>query len=266
MRTLKGVAGVLIGMAMLATAPSERAQAQAPTDPPTFGVNTDGEFTNEDPRVAFTIANCASNVVTASSPVFTSASYDQATRTVTANIIPGTPTGTYPLTITCQGQPTLNAQYRVFFNPMSSEIESQVGARVRDGRFTAEDPRITIVVENCRSNNVTASSSIFSSTSYDRDRRLVTARIKRGTRSGSYGIRINCRGQATLSGRIRILGTSAGGGGVGGGGGSTPRGGVDSGLGGTAGGSPTAGWLLLLPLLGAGGLTVVLRRRNAAGR
>lgn len=285
------VAGVLIGMATVAVVPSALAQeqdsapastlrlsetgpeaqsadgpsgraAQDASQPPTIEI-TDGTFTDEDPEVVFEVSNCASNAVTAESPIFTSATYDPAAMTVTADIEQGTESGSFPLTVTCQGQPPLSGELTINAGP--SDDDEEITARITDGTFTDEDPRIQIKVTGCDSNEVTAESSVFSSTSFDEDSGVITARIEEGTESGSFPLTVTCEGQPTLEGEIEI---SAGGDDDGGDGdgGSTPRGGVDAGYGGTADGPPAADWLLL-PLLGAvGAALIVLRRRGATGR
>ncbi len=296
------VAGVVIAMATVAMAPSALAQeqgspragtlrfsetgpdaesprtgadappargAQAPTEPPTVEI-TDGTFTDDDPEVTFEVSNCASNSVTAESPIFASFSYAPDTRTGTADIRQGTESGTYPLTITCQGQPPSEGELTV--NAGASD-DGEISARITDGTFTDEDPEIRIEVTGCESDEVTADSPIFASSSYDEDTGVVTARIEEGTESGSYDLTVTCEGQPTLEGEIEINAGGTGGGGGGSDGGSTPRGGVDTGYGGTADGSPpgadgspAAGWLLV-PLLGATGAgLIVLRRRHASDR
>ncbi len=295
------VAGALIAMATVAVAPSALAQAQgsgpstlrfsetapdaespspgadapgaraaqAPTEPPTVEI-TDDEFTDDDPEITLVVANCASNAVTAESPIFASSAYDPGTRTVTADIVQGTESGAYPLTVTCQGQPPQEGELTI--NAASSD-DDEISARVTDGTFTDEDPRIRIEVTGCESDDVTAESPIFASSSFDEDTGVITARIEEGTESGSYDLTVTCEGQPTLEAEIEINASGSGSGGGDGDGGSTPRGGVDAGYGGTADGppadadgSPPAGWLLL-PLLGAASAGVILlRRRHGADR
>lgn len=286
------VAGVLIAMATVAIAPSALAQeqdsppastvrvsetgpesrslrpgadvpparaAQDSSQPPDFEV-TDGAFTDDEPEIVLAISNCASNVVTAESPIFASATYDPAARTVTADIEPATESGSFPVTITCQGQPSLNGELTI--DGGSSDDEITVSA---EGTFTDEDPRIRITVTGCDSNEVTAESPIFDSSSFDEETGVITARVEEGTESGSFPLTVTCEGQPTLETEIEID-TGDDDSGDGGGGTTTPRGGVDAGHGGTAGGSPDAGWLLL-PLLGATGAgLIVLRRRHATDR
>lgn len=290
------VAGGLIAMATVAIAPSALAQAQdpgpagtlslsetgreaesprpgadpppargaqAPTEPPTVEL-TDGTFTDDDPEVTLEVSNCASNVVTAESPIFASSAYEPDTMTVTADIVQGTESGTFPLTVTCQGQAPAVGELTV--NAGSSD-DDEITARITDGTFTDEDPEIRIEVTGCESDEVTAESPIFASSSFDEETGVITARIEEGTESGSFELTVTCEGQPTLEGEIEI---SAGGDGDGG---SMPRGGVDAGHGGTADGSPAgadgsppAGWLVL-PLLGATGAgLMVLRRRQGTDR
>lgn len=240
--------------------------AQAPTEPPTVEL-TDGTFTDDDPEVTLEVSNCASNVVTAESPIFASSAYEPDTMTVTADIVQGTESGTFPLTVTCQGQAPGVGELTV--NAGSSD-DDEITARITDGTFTDEDPEIRIEVTGCESDEVTAESPIFASSSFDEETGVITARIEEGTESGSFELTVTCEGQPTLEGEIEI---SAGGDGGDDDGGSMPRGGVDAGHGGTADGSPAgadgsppAGWLLL-PLLGATGAgLMVLRRRQGTDR
>lgn len=250
-----------------ADAPPARA-AQAPTDPPTVEL-TDGEFTDDDPEVTFVVSNCASNSVTAESSIFASSAYDPGTRTVTADIVQGTESGSYPVTVTCQGQPPAVGELTV--NAGSSDDEEITISG--QGTFTEEDPEIIITVTGCDSNEVTAESPIFDSSSFDEETGEITAQVEEGTESGSYPLTVTCEGQPTLETEIEVDTGGDDDGGDGGGGGSTPRGGVDAGYGGTADGSPSAadgspraGWLLL-PLLGATGAgLIVLRRRHGTDR
>lgn len=248
-----------------ADAPPARA-AQAPTEQPTVEI-TDGEFTDDDPEVTFVVSNCASNSVTAESSIFASSAYDPGTRTVTADIVQGTESGSFPATVTCQGQPPLEGELTV--NAGSSGDDEEISVAITDGTFTDDDPEIQLEVTGCESDEVAAESPIFADSSFDEESGVITAQIEEGTESGSFELRVTCEGQPTLETEVEI--NAGDGEGGGGGGGSTPRGGVDAGYGGTAGGSPagaddgspSAGWLLV-PLLGATGAGVIFMRRRGA--
>lgn len=224
---------------------------------------TDGLYTDRDPRVAFRVEGCTTGDVGATSEAFESATFDAPSSVLTARVVDGLDPDTYDVTFTCTGpQASQTESYR--FN-QGAEPDREISISFTDGQFTEDDPRIRFRVSNCKSNKVRARSPIFSSISYDRGSRMVTARIERGTKSGSYPLVVTCAGQPALRARARIN-SSLDRDDDDGGGENFPEGGIDTGRGGAAGAAeasaaadadrgipPEAGWLLLLlsvPTLG----------------
>lgn len=227
---------------------------------------TDGLYTDRDPRVAFRVEGCTTGDVRATSVAFESATFDAPSSVLTARVVDGLDSDTYEVTFTCTApQASQTESYR--FN-QGAEPDREISISFTDGQFTEDDPRIRFRVSNCRSNNVIARSPIFSSIAYDRGSRIVTARIERGTKSGSYPLVVTCAGQPALRARARINSSLDRGDDRGDdeSGDNFPEGGIDTGRGGAAGAAqtsaaadagggipPEAGWLLLLlpvPILG----------------
>lgn len=262
------VVGGLAMAAMLVAVPASQAQVE----PAPGGADrsqeealqvtiTDGRYTDRDRAVAFRVEGCTADDVRAQSEALSTQTYNPVNDTLTARVADDTESGTYDVTFTCSDpQVSQTESYR--FNEGSSPIPPpRITIDFTDGAFTDDDRRIAFIVRNCRSNVVSARSPIFSSSSYDRSLRVITARIEQGTRSGSYSLVVTCRGQPTLRTRARISASGSDDGDDDDG--AFPRGGVDTGLGGTAaeatgssgdsGAGTAIGWVLLavaIPSLG----------------
>lgn len=185
----------------------------------------DGKI-GKDRQISATVKNCVSGDLTVSSKpeAFAKTDWNDEKNLLTATLKKGLEPGDYTVTFDCAGQEPLVRDTTLTEDQLPDIDEGGNGDNgngggktespkptherlsfvITDGFFTAKDRGIAFKVRNCESNQVTASSPVFSSTSYNKKSHVVNAQIKRGTEDGKYKLTVTCKGQKPVNTKITI--------------------------------------------------------------